>query len=60
VITYRVLIVQAKSNMSTCRPYLLLSGTLADTQALYFANDRLELLFQVAFKLFPIKYEFYS
>ncbi|XP_046464167.1 DENN domain-containing protein 5B-like isoform X1 [Daphnia pulex] len=46
VITYRVLIVQAKSNMSTCRPYLLLSGTLADTQALYFANDRLELLFQ--------------
>ncbi|XP_032781013.1 DENN domain-containing protein 5B isoform X2 [Daphnia magna] len=47
VITYRVLIVQSRqSSMSTCRPYLLLSGTLADTQALYFANDRLELLFQ--------------
>lgn len=33
--------------MGTCRPYLLLGGTLADTHALYFASDRLELLFQV-------------
>ena len=48
VITYWVLIVQARqSNMSACRPYLLLSGTVTDTQALYFASDRLELLFQV-------------
>jgi len=47
VITYRVLIVQAKASVSTCRPYIILGGTLTDTQALYLPKDRLEFLFQV-------------
>lgn len=48
VITYRVLIVQARqSGMAACRPYVFLSGTLADTQPLYFGNEQLEFLFQV-------------
>lgn len=48
VITYRVLIVNVRqSSISSCRPYLLLSGTLADTQPIYFSNERFEVLFQV-------------
>ena len=47
VITYRVLIVNVRqSSISTCRPYLLLSGTLADTQPVYFSNDRFQVSFQ--------------
>ena len=33
--------------MANCRPYLLLGGTLTDTQPLYFSHDRMEILFQV-------------
>jgi len=52
VITYRVLIVNVRqSSISSCRPYLLLSGTLADTQPIYFSNERFEVLFQVGCRL---------
>lgn len=47
VITYRVFIATVRqSNMSSCRPYVLLSGTLANTQPLYFASNRHDLLVQ--------------
>ena len=36
-----------QSSMSSCRPYLLLSGTLANTQPLYFSSNRCEIVFQV-------------